>query len=46
LGGRVGGAAVIIGAVVLTVPEAIPVLGNLVAMLLGFFGLGAVGQSL
>lgn len=45
-GTRVGGSAVIVGAVVLAVPESIPVLGNLLATLLGFFGLGVVSRSL
>lgn len=44
-GGRVSGSAVFLGAVVLAVPESIPVLGNLIATILGFFGLGVVAQS-
>ncbi|WP_254768684.1 hypothetical protein [Salinilacihabitans rarus] len=42
----VGGAAVVVGALALAVPYAIPVLGDLVATVVGFFGLGAVGRGL
>jgi hypothetical protein len=40
------GVAVGVGAVVLAVVGAVPILGNLVTTLLGFFGLGVVGRDL
>lgn len=48
LSGRegLGGAAVVVGALALAVPYAIPILGDLVATIVGFFGLGAVGRGL
>lgn len=44
--GGVGGKAAAVGAVVLAVPAAIPVLGRLVTTVVGFFGLGVVGRAL
>ncbi|SFR89370.1 hypothetical protein SAMN05216559_0618 [Halomicrobium zhouii] len=43
---RYGGKAAGVGALALAVPMAIPVLGNLVQTLVGFFGIGAVGRDL
>jgi hypothetical protein len=40
------GVAVGVGAVVLAAVGAVPILGNLVTTLLGFFGLGVVGRDL
>ena len=45
-GGSIGGKSAVLGAVALAVPAAIPVLGNLVTTLVGFFGLGVVGRRL
>ena len=41
-----GGKAALVGALVLAVPGAIPVLGRLVTTLVSFFGLGVVGRDL
>lgn len=41
-----GGKAVAAGALVLAVPASIPVLGNLLTTLLGFFGLGVVSRGI
>ncbi|MCU4800518.1 hypothetical protein OB920_09065 [Halobacteria archaeon HArc-gm2] len=43
---RYGGKAAGVGALALAVPMAIPVLGNLVQTLIGFFGIGVVGRDL
>lgn len=43
---RPSGSAVGVGALVLALVGAIPLLGNLVTTLVGFFGLGAVGRDL
>ncbi|WP_225335775.1 hypothetical protein [Halomicrobium urmianum] len=45
-GSRVGGKAALVGAVALAVPAAIPILGNLLTTLIGFFGIGVVGRGL
>lgn len=45
-GGRVGGTAALVGAVVLACLAAIPLLGNLIISVLGFFGLGVVSRGL
>jgi hypothetical protein len=43
---RPGGSAVGVGALVLALVGAVPLLGNLATTLVGFFGLGAVGRDL
>jgi len=43
---RPDGTAAAVGALVVAVPFAIPVLGDLVASLVGFFGLGVVGRRI
>jgi MFS family permease len=43
---RVGGKEALLGAVVLAVPAAIPVLGNFVTSIVGLFGTGVVGKTL
>ena len=43
---RVGGKEAVLGAVVLAVPAAIPVVGNLVTTIVGLFGTGVVGKRL
>lgn len=44
--GRVGGTAAAVGALAVAIPASIPVLGNLVTSVIGFFGIGVVGRSL
>lgn len=44
--GSVGGKAALVGALVLAVPGAIPVVGRLVTTLVGFLGIGVVGRGL
>lgn len=44
--GGVGGKAAVVGALVLAVPNVIPILGELVVSLVSFFGLGVVGRGL
>lgn len=44
--GEVGPTDAAVGAVALALPMAIPILGDLVARLVGFFGIGVVGRSL
>lgn len=43
--GAVGGKAAVVGALALSVPESVPILGSLVTAVLGFFGLGVVSAG-
>lgn len=45
-GGRIGGKAALVGAVALAVPAAVPMLGDLITSIVGFFGVGVVGRGL
>jgi len=44
--GAIGGRTALLGALALALPAAIPVVGNFLVTVLGFFGLGAVGERL
>lgn len=43
--GTVDGKTAAVGALALSVPESVPILGNLVSVVLGFFGLGVVSAG-
>lgn len=44
--GAIDGRAAVVGALALALPAAIPVVGNLLSTVIGFFGVGAVGERL